>query len=120
MGLDHRPWIEFPVSTEEQLLATRNVLNERDRQDGKWGSQRHLSDREWLTILTEEVGEAAKDILDQKHDGLKTEVTQVAAVALAWLEALTARYHQGEPVAGCKVCAAQSILSGRGENANPT
>jgi len=52
------------------------------------GSQRHLSDQEWLTILVEEVGEAAKGILDKKPDGLKVEVTQVAAVALAWLECL--------------------------------
>ncbi len=79
------------VSSQEQVMAAHDVLDERDRQDIKWGSQRQLSDREWLAILVEEVGEAAKDILDQKPDGLKTEVVQVAAVALAWLEALTAR-----------------------------
>jgi hypothetical protein len=87
MALD----LETTVSTTEQAQAVNLVLDERFRQDDKWGNQRHLSDGEWLTILVEEVGEAAKDILDKKPDGLKTEVTQVAAVALAWLEALTAR-----------------------------
>jgi hypothetical protein len=89
--MERTAWMETLVSSQEQLLATQAVLDERDRQDSKWGSQRHLSDREWLTILVEEVGEAAKDILDEKPDGLKTEVMQVAAVALAWLEALTTK-----------------------------
>jgi hypothetical protein len=119
MGRNHSYLIETIVSTQEQVFATQDVLDERDRQDAKWGSQRHLSDREWLTILTEEVGEAAKDILDQKHDGLKTEVTQVAAVALAWLEALTARYRQGEPSAGCQVCETSLYPPRMGKNANP-
>jgi hypothetical protein len=101
--------IETVVSSQEQVLATQAVLDERDRQDVKWGSQRRLSDQEWLTILVEEVGEAAKDILDQKPDGLKTEVMQVAAVALAWLEALTVRHGP--------VC---SVSSFKESHANPT
>ena len=44
-----------------------------------------------LIETVEEAGEVAKDILDKKPDVLKTEVTQVAAMALAWLEVLTAR-----------------------------
>jgi len=88
MGRSPSHLLETIVSTKEQLLATHDVLDERDRQDAKWGGQRQLSDLEWMVILVEEVGEAAKDILDKKPDGLKTEVTQVAAVALAWLECL--------------------------------
>jgi hypothetical protein len=88
------------VSSLEQLSATNAVLEERDRQDVKWGSQRMLSDREWLAILVEEVGEAAKDILDKKPDGLKVEVTQVAAVALAWLECLEAKRATHEALSG--------------------
>lgn len=84
----------YGLSSREQQSAIADVLTERDRQDWKWGSQRQLSDQEWLTILVEEVGEAAKDILDRKPDHLRTEVTQVAAVTLAWLEALVARKRQ--------------------------
>jgi NTP pyrophosphatase (non-canonical NTP hydrolase) len=91
MGRSQSHLLETIVSSREQVLATQAVLDERDRQDAKWGSQRRLSDQEWLTILVEEVGESAEAILDKKPNDLKTEVTQVAAVALAWLEALTER-----------------------------
>ena len=90
MGVDQI----YSVSTFAQGISIHEILKERDRQDEKWGSQRHLSDQEWLTILVEKVGEAAKDILDKNPNGLKTEVTQVAAVALEWLEALTARHDE--------------------------
>lgn len=61
---------------------------ERDRQDAKWGSQRDLPGHLWMTILTEEVGEAAKEVLERRHNHLRMELTQVAAVAVCWLEAL--------------------------------
>lgn len=41
-----------------------------------------------LPILTEEVGEVAKAICEKDADQLQTELIQVAAVAVAWLEAL--------------------------------
>lgn len=59
------------------------ILNERKRQDRKWGIQDH-SDLYWLGILMEEVGEVAKDLVELKDP--QVEVVQVAAVALAWLE----------------------------------
>lgn len=64
---------------------------ERARQDRKWGEARGrgLTNEYWLTILTEEVGEAAKDVLDDAKDNLVGELIQVAAVAVAWLECLT-------------------------------
>lgn len=40
------------------------VVSERHRQDIKWGPQHH-SPEVWLTILTEEVGEVARAILDE-------------------------------------------------------
>lgn len=61
---------------------------ERERQDAKWGSQRHLPQDRWMTILTEEVGEVANAILEEDIENLKVELVQVAAVAIAFAEAL--------------------------------
>ena len=51
-------------------LGQRRIFNriaaERTRQDAKWGEQNH-SDYMWLTILAEEVGEAAQACL-RYHD----------------------------------------------------
>ena len=65
------------------------IARERARQDDKWGPERSLSPFFWLAILTEEVGEAAKAALDSDRQGLREEVIQVAAVAVAWLEAMS-------------------------------
>lgn len=67
------------------------VDQERDRQDRKWGSQRHLDDRTWLTILVEEVGEIARASLEHDPEGLRKELVQVAAVAVAWMEGVDSR-----------------------------
>lgn len=65
---------------------------ERDRQDRKWGDQSHLPDLMWMAILMEEVGEAAKEIIDGRPDNnLEEELVQVGAVVTAWLEALAKR-----------------------------
>lgn len=77
--------------------ALEAVLAERARQDAKWGEQNHL-DLTWLAILTEEVGEAAQEILTNQfgkvgngHGDLREEAVHVAAVALAWIEAIDRR-----------------------------
>ena len=41
-----------------------------------------------LTVLTEEVGEVGRAILDRDHPNLRAELIQVAAVAVAWLEGM--------------------------------
>jgi NTP pyrophosphatase (non-canonical NTP hydrolase) len=41
-----------------------------------------------LTILLEEVGEVARAILENTRDQQIKELTEVAAVAVAWLEAM--------------------------------
>jgi len=61
------------------------VINERDRQDRKWGIQNH-SPMMWLCILSEEVGEASKAVLENDPEGYRKEMVQVAAVAVAALE----------------------------------
>ncbi len=70
------------------------VLAERARQDTTWrgglGDCSHpdTPDRQRLTVLTEEVGEVARAILDHQPDQLRAELVQVAAVCAAWLEGL--------------------------------
>ena len=61
------------------------ITDERARQDKKWGQQFH-SHEKWLVILAEEVGEVARAIFEQQEEPLVTELVQVAAVCVAWLE----------------------------------
>jgi NTP pyrophosphatase (non-canonical NTP hydrolase) len=74
-----------------------DVYAERERQDGKWGIQRH-DDPTWLAILSEEIGESAQEVLQRKfgdvangHGDLREELVQVAAVAVAWVEEIDRR-----------------------------
>lgn len=96
--------------------AVVDVLDERHRQDLKWGEQNHDDaighvgpsggeDLEyiarhsmtehgptWAAILLEEVGEALQETGDRGSlQGLRAELVQVAAVAVAWIEALDRR-----------------------------
>lgn len=74
------------------------IEHERREQHAKWGGT-----HEWgvgdcsspdvaitvkAAVLAEECGEAARAVLDTDIDQLRTELIQVAAVAVAWLEAL--------------------------------
>lgn len=65
--------------------AYRQVSYERARQIVKWGKQAH-DDLYWLGILIEEIGELAKAIIESKPADIKSELIQVAAVAVAWHE----------------------------------
>lgn len=40
-------------------------------------------------VLTEESGEVARAVLERDHANLRTELVQVAAVAVAWLEGMS-------------------------------
>lgn len=81
--------VEAPSATE---LVLREVGEERQAQDGKWGKQNHENFL-WMTVLSEEVGEAAKAAMHDMFGGpdagnLRAELVQVAAVAVAWIECL--------------------------------
>ena len=86
------------IYTEEdsnrQAVIFVEVSEERRRQDGRWGkpAERNLPLPIWLTVLAEEVGEVAHEILvGAKHDdytALRAELVQVAAVAIAMIEAI--------------------------------
>lgn len=93
--------------------AIRELIAERARQDAKWGPQNHpdgtggpgrIHDADearaeckrqfaegtgtWLDILDEEVAEAYAESDPAK---LRAELIQVAAVAVAWIEAIDRR-----------------------------
>lgn len=85
--------------TSAEIL--HQVKEERERQILKWGQQDH-SDPEWTAILTEEVGESAQETLnvvraktpvqlESSVRRLRSELIQVAAVAVAWIEAIDRR-----------------------------
>ena len=78
--------------------ALVDVRAERARQDELWGADRDLHPAIWHLILSEEAGEVAsatQELLDAQPGArthqlrhLRTELTHVAAVAIAWIEAI--------------------------------
>jgi len=83
-----------------KLQIFRDIEIERDRQDAKWGDQSDTWDPRWLAVLTEEVGEVAKEILEGSRyntgymidtEHLREELVQCAAVTIAWIEAIDTR-----------------------------
>ena len=52
-----------------------------------------MTHAERLAVLVEEVGEAATEVMNGRENELRYELIQVAAVAVAWIEAL---YREGE------------------------
>ena len=69
-----------------QATAFYEVLQERTKQDAKWGQQDH-DDFKWLSILAEEFGEIARGLNDGDQENAQEEIIQTAAVCVAWLEA---------------------------------
>lgn len=79
------------------MSAIFDVNAELARQRALWGQQDHAP-HEWLPILMEEVGEVAKELADSRLGTFnpvryRTELVQVAAVALAAVEALDRQQH---------------------------
>ena len=97
-----------PLTYTERVLNL--VAHERDRQEQRKAAGRFrftcadagpgsMSNAEKLTVLVEEVGEVAREVLTQDgrrlardtvgtRQALRAELIQVAAVAVAWAEAL--------------------------------
>lgn len=70
-------------------------MDERAKQDRVWGEQNH-TDIWWAAILGEEFGEVSQAILHDEFGGkaagtVCTELVQLAAVALAWIECIDRR-----------------------------
>lgn len=77
-----------------------DITEELERQLLKWGPQDDQADTVWLTVLTEEVGESANAVLSSRPGAeyelewlhhLRTELVQVAAVAVNWIECVDRR-----------------------------
>ena len=75
---------EDPDFRSGQLLG--DIWQERSRQQELWGEQNH-DDGKWMIILMEEIGEAAKDLFENRDKEADVELIQCAAVILSWLEA---------------------------------
>jgi len=74
--------------------AIRDVLVERAKQDARFGVSNH-DPMLWMTILGEEFGELCESVMHTRYGGhkagpaqMRAEAIQVAAVALAMVEAL--------------------------------
>lgn len=87
--------------TNHELFAEHakiilDALNERQRQNDKFGANRTQHPFLWNTILVEEVGEAAKESLDinfgkapkESLEKYRKELIEVAAVAIATIQDL--------------------------------
>jgi len=85
----------FEQAIKEQALATQvyaEVWGERQKQNVKWGTDSILNSTSeaGFRVLGEEVGEVARAINERKRDETRKELVQVAAVAVAMIEALDA------------------------------
>lgn len=82
---------EARTSVIDAGFTTRAVLGavaaERRRQDAKWGPSAERP-APTLRVLVEEVGEVAKAQQDETDAELRAELIQVAAVAVAMVEAI--------------------------------
>lgn len=91
-----------------QKAVMHAIAARRRAQDAKWGPQRHAPFK-WLTILAEEVGEVAEAMLAENLPETKSELEDVAAVAVAALEQIHDERPKGNPplvylagpIAGC-------------------
>tara|TARA_B100000965_G_C19511960_1_gene722350 strand:- start:327 stop:560 length:234 start_codon:yes stop_codon:yes gene_type:complete len=63
------------------------ILEERHKQDEKWGEQNH-NIYKWLAILGEEVGEVNKAALEDSYKDVIDELIQIGAVTVAMIESL--------------------------------
>ena len=78
------------MDNPQQEKAIKKIVEERKKQDKKWGEQNHHPIY-WLGILTEELGEVSKEIIDHPKGDIRgeeyeEELIQLAAVAVAALE----------------------------------
>lgn len=91
--------------TADLYAIFADITAERERQQDKWGhvhdwgkgdcSSPYVPEVVKVAVLAEECGEVARAVLDRDDTALRTELTQVAAVAVAWLEHLSTTQQQG-------------------------
>ena len=90
----HKPEPINKLGIQQNVL--QDVRSERRRQDILWGDQTGHSNFLWSAILGEEFGEVCNAALkshfgNKPLDHLREELIQVAAVAVAWVEAIDSK-----------------------------
>ena len=89
--------MSYPIYFEFSDQVYTDVDEERIRAHKKHGASgnsrenAHRSDKEWLPILVEEVGEVAHELTYDagfEYVNLREELVQVAAMACAWIESI--------------------------------
>ncbi len=76
--------------------SIKDLYDEMSYQNEVWGENRTQQLELWLTILTEEIGEIAKEILEKNDvQNLYHECIQVAAVAIHMAEDIERRSKAG-------------------------
>lgn len=77
-----------------QQFCVHKILNERERQDRKWGNvarrveNDNIDDFFILAVAAEEFGEIAQALLSNDTHNIHEEITHCAAVLLFWLEVI--------------------------------
>jgi hypothetical protein len=87
-------WLERICREElrtRTMTATDEVFSltvaERAKNRLRWGDQSGNTPEIWVTVLSEEVGEVSRALLERSPlDHLRAELVQVLAVCIAWLE----------------------------------
>jgi len=73
------------MSSRKLVSILSEIIEERNKQDLKWGVQDH-DPLKWNAILGEEFGEVSKSILENNSYNYREELIQVASVAIAAIE----------------------------------
>ena len=79
------------ISELARAQVIEHELGERERQEFKWGDQIKNSDELWTVIAVEEFGEVSREVYEKDLPKTYMEVIQLAAVCVAWAEALQRR-----------------------------
>lgn len=83
--------VRLVLDSNHKAQAIKAILNERDFQDAKWGPIEAGGGHtlgEWILLLEAELDEAKKALIKggTGRNSIRSEITQIAAVALSALE----------------------------------
>ena len=88
------PGVENIIEESSDRFANiaSKLIAEQTNQILIWGKkEQEESDGTWMIVLMEEVGEAARSILEGSPHHLRQELIQVAAVAMSWIDNIDRR-----------------------------
>ena len=88
---------------EAQRRITEQIIRERQQQDAVWGHLSPQSDIELLTVLAEEFGEVARELLPigaTRRLGERASTAEIGSHAMLWMEAIQHWQRQSAADAG--------------------